>query len=57
MVNIWDLIFLICNYEVDQCSKFVLGVSKCQGFYQGLSMFFSISLGKKMLRQLNYLES
>ena len=42
-----------------QHSKFTSVAGKCHGFYQGISMLFSICLikKKKMLRQLSSLKS
>ena len=46
----------IITIKIVQCSKFASAVSKWQGFCWGISMFCSICLSKKMLRQVNFLE-
>ena len=38
-----------------QYSEFALAVGKCQGFCQGISMFFSICLGKENAEATKFL--
>ena len=39
----------------EQRSKFASAVGKCRGFCRGISMFFSICLGKKNAEAIQYL--
>ena len=39
-----------------QCSKFASAVGKCQGFCQGINLFYSICLGKKNAEAIELLE-